>query len=95
MLSFSMLYADNDRDSESILPPRLRDGKKVLNTGGRFIDIVPGLRWQASRKLSAQLRFALPLHEDWNGRRSTNVGQVAPDVTTMFTLSYNFGQIIK
>ena len=93
MLSFSMLYADNDRDTNGILPGRLRDGQKVLNTGGRFIDIVPGLRWQASRKLSAQLRVAVPLHEDWNGERSTNVGQVAPDVTTMVTLSYNFGRI--
>ena len=93
MLSFSFLHADHDRDSKGILPPRLRDGKKVLNTGGQFIDIVPGVRWQASRKLSAQLRFAIPLHEDWNGQRSTNVGQVAPDVTTMFTLSYNIGRI--
>jgi hypothetical protein len=93
MLSFTLLHADHDRDSEGILPPRLRDNKKVLNTGGQFIDVVPGLRWQASRKLSAQLRFAIPVHEDWNGRRSTNVGQVAPDVTYMFTLSYNVGRI--
>jgi len=93
LLSFSLLHADHDRDSDGILPPRLRDGKKVLNTGGQFIDVVPGVRWQASRKLSAQLRFAIPLHEDWNGQRSTNVGQVAPDVTTMFTITYNIGRI--
>jgi len=93
MLSFSLLHAEHDRDSEGIVPPRLRDGKKVLNTGGQFIDIVPGLRWQATRKLSAQLRVAMPIYEDWNGRRQTNVGQVAPDVTTMFTLTYNIGRI--
>jgi len=93
MLSFSLLHAGHDRDSEGTVPARLRDGKEVLNTGGRFIDIVPGLRWQASRKLSVQLRFSVPVYEDWNGRRSTNVGQVAPDVTTMFTLNYNVGQL--
>lgn len=58
-----------------------------------YVKVVPGIRWQASRKLSAQLRFALPVYEDWNGRRETNVGQVAPDVTTMVTLTYNIGQI--
>lgn len=63
----------------------------AFQTGSGAYDIVPGIRWQASRKLSAQLRFAIPVHEDWNGRSSSSVGQVAPDVTTMFTLSYNFG----
>jgi hypothetical protein len=93
MLSLSMLYADNDKDTDGILPARLRDGQKVLNTGGRFIDIVPGLRWQATQKLSTQLRVAIPLYEDWNGERSIDVGQVAPDVTTMVTFTYNFGRI--
>jgi len=91
MLSFSALRAEHDRDSDGIVPARLRNGKKVLNTGGQFIDIVPGLRWQAGRKVSAQLRFSIPVYEDWNGQRSRNVGQVAPDVTTMVTLTYKVG----
>ena len=86
LLSLSLLHAEHDRDFDAILPPRLRDGDTVLNTGGRFIDIVPGVRWQVTRKLSAQLRFAIPIKEDWNGDRATNVGQVAQDLTTMFTL---------
>jgi hypothetical protein len=93
MLSLSLLHAEHDKDSNEILPPKVRDGQEVLNSGGQFIDIVPGLRWQASRKLSAQLRIAIPLYEDWNGDRATGVGQVAPDVTTMFTFSYNIGRI--
>lgn len=93
MLSLSLLHAGHDKDTNEILPVKVRDGQKVLNSGGQFIDIVPGLRWQATRKLSAQLRIAVPLHEDWNGDRETGVGQVAPDVTTMFTFTYNIGRI--
>lgn len=89
LLGMSFLYGERDRDYEFILPGRLRDGAKVLNTGGRFLDIVPGIRVHPNKALAFQLRFAIPVVEDWNGDRSRNVGQVAPDFTTQFTVAYS------
>ena len=87
-LGVSYLYAEHDRDSESILPSRLRDGSRVLNSGGEFVDIVPGFKIKFSKNLSLQANFSLPVVENWNGRRSLNVGQVAQDLTTQFNLIY-------
>jgi len=89
-LSLDYLYGDHDRDSEGILPPRVRDGKKVLNTGGSFLDITPGVTLRPTRKTAAQLRVFIPIHEDWHGERSRNVGQVAPNYTFQATFSYLF-----
>ncbi|MPY87804.1 MAG: hypothetical protein GEU99_07775 [Luteitalea sp.] len=86
--SIDALSAKHDTDSELILPDRLRDGTKVLNTGGRFIDLTPGIRVRAWRDLAVQARFFVPVMEDWNGLRSRNVGQVAPNVTMQLSVAY-------
>jgi len=91
-LGVSYLYAEHDRDSESNVPARLRDGKRVLNTGGEFVDLVPGFKVKFNKSLSLQANFAFPVVEDWNGRQSRNVGQVAQDLTTQFNLVYSSGK---
>ena len=87
-LSASYLAAGKDDDSNTILPPKLRSGSTVLNSGGNFLDIVPGFRWKISNAFTLQARFSFPVYENWNGNRATNVGQVAPDVTTQLALIY-------
>ena len=89
-LSLDFLHGERDRDSEGILPGRLRNGKTVLNTGGDFLDITPGVTVRPTRQTAAQLRVFIPIHEDWNGTRATSVGQVAPDYTIQATFSYLF-----
>lgn len=86
--STSYLYASHDKDSKGILPARLRNGTQVLNTGGDFLDIALGLRWKFSKKFTLQTRLSIPVYENWNGNRATNVGQVAPDLTSQLTLIY-------
>ena len=89
-LSLDYLHGKRDRDSDAILPGKLRNGKTVLNTGGSFLDITPGVTVRPTRQTAAQLRVFIPIHEDWNGTRATNVGQVAPDYTIQATFSYLF-----
>ncbi|MEE8522534.1 MAG: hypothetical protein V3T72_01280, partial [Thermoanaerobaculia bacterium] len=91
-LTFSLDYldAEHDEDGNTFLPVRLRDGTKVLNTGGQFLDFTPGLRLTVSDAFTLHARFFIPVSEDWNGLASRNVGQVAPDLTTQLTLSINF-----
>jgi len=91
-LGMSYLYAEQDRDSESILPGRLRDDSRVLNTGGKFMDIVPGFKLKFNKHLSLQANVAVPIYQDWNGQRSANVGQVAQDLTVQFNLVYTSGK---
>jgi len=88
-ISLDYLHGDHDRDSEGIVPGRLRDGTKVLNTGGEFLDITPGITIRPSRQSALQLRLFFPVFEDWNGDRATNVGQVAPDITYQLTFNYS------
>jgi len=88
LASLDYLFADHDKDSESILPPKLLKGSKVLNTGGQFLDITPGLLLRLTPNFVLQSRFFIPVIEDWNGFRPNNVGQVAPDITFQFTISY-------
>ncbi len=83
------LHSEHDEDSRGILPGRLRDGTTVLNTGGDFLDITPGLRLRLSPRLTIQTRLFVAIIEDWNGFRPANVGQVAPDLTSQFSLSYS------
>ncbi|MBL1277485.1 MAG: transporter [Ectothiorhodospiraceae bacterium] len=83
------LYAERDSDADSILPGKLRDGKTVLNTGGSFVDVVPGVSFQLGGGLQLQASVSIPVYEDWNGKRSANVGQVAPEITSLITLVYN------
>lgn len=92
LLATSLLHAEHDEDNESILPGRLREGSKVLNTGGDFVDLVLGLRVKVLKKLAVQLRFSVPIHENWNGNSATNVGQVAPDLTTQINVVYTGGK---
>jgi len=87
-LSVTYLDSGRDNDSDQILPARLRNGSKVLNTGGNFLDIVPGFRYKFSEEFTLQARFSIPVHESWNGDRSRSVGQVAPDLTSQLTLIY-------
>jgi len=89
-LSLDYLHGDHDNDSEGILPPRLRDGEKVLNTGGDFLDVTPGLLLNLTPRLRAQVRVFIPIHENWHGDASRNVGQVAPDSTWQVTFNYLF-----
>jgi len=88
LLATSVLHAEHDEDSNTMLPPRLREGTKALNSGGDFIDLVAGARVQITRQFSLQLRFSVPIYENWNGDRANNVGQVAPDLTTQIILVY-------
>ena len=87
-LSASYLYAENDKDNNNMLPARLRQGSTVLNTGGNFMDLIPGFRWKFNSSLTLQARFSIPVYEDWNGKKETNVGQVAPDLSSQLTLIY-------
>ncbi|MBP87909.1 MAG: hypothetical protein CMJ64_14495 [Planctomycetaceae bacterium] len=70
------------------LPPRVRDGVLVLNTGGDFLTITPGVSFEILPKTVLQARFLLPIYQNWHGERSRNVGQVAPDFTTQITVSF-------
>ena len=89
-LSLDYLHAEHDTDTQGIVPAKIRSGERVLNTGGTFVDITPGVTVRPTRQTAAQLRVFIPIHEDWNGDRSRNVGQVAPDWTTQLTFSYLF-----
>ncbi len=95
MLSTSYLNAQHDTDSDFILPARVRDGAKVLNTGGEFVDLVPGMRIRLSHRFGIQATVALPIYENWNGNRTQNVGQVAPDWSTQIVLVYDFSKAKK
>lgn len=88
--SLDYLNAENDQDLQMILPARLRDGTKVLNTGGSFLDITPGVTIRPTRQSAVQLRVFIPVYEDWNGDRANNVGQVAPDITYQLTYHHSF-----
>jgi hypothetical protein len=87
-LGMGYLYAGRDKDSEFTLPGKLRDGSTVLNTGGRFVDVVPGLAFHLGNSFQLQASVSIPVYEDWNGKRATNVGQVAPEITSQLTLVY-------
>ena len=89
-LSLDYLHGQRDHDKGGILPPPLRRGTEVLNTGGTFLDITPGITVRPTRKMAAQFRVFIPIHEGWNGSRAANIGQVAPDFTLQATLSYLF-----
>lgn len=88
VVSADYLNGEHDEDNGGILPARLRDGTTVLNTGGEFFDLAPGLRFRVNSQLTLQARMFVAVSEDWNGFRPTNVGQVAPDTTSQFVLSY-------
>ena len=89
-LSLDYLHAERDTDTQGVIPAKNRDGQTVLNTGGTFVDITPGITFRPTRQIATQFRVFIPIHEDWNGDRSINVGQVAPDYTFQLTLSYLF-----
>lgn len=87
-VSATYLAAERDIDSEKMLPARLRNGSEVLNTGGSFLDIAPGFRWRFSKSFTLQTRFSIPVYENWNGKRSRNVGQVTQDLTSLVSIIY-------
>lgn len=88
-LGIGYLYAEKDSDSDMILPAKLRDGSTVLNTGGSFVDVVPGVAFRVGGNVQLQASVSIPVYEDWNGNRATNVGQVAPEITSQLTLVYS------
>ncbi len=88
-LSADFLEGGHDTDGARFLPAQLRNGSTVLNTGGTFLDLTPGIRLRITPDLTTQARFFIPVVEEWNGERSRNVGQVAPDLTIQFGFSYN------
>jgi len=88
-VGISYLNAGYDNDSAAILPARVREGTKVLNTGGQFVDLVPGITYGFGKTYHLQAKFSIPIYENWHGERSRNVGQVAPDLTAQITFVYN------
>ncbi|MEK6236290.1 MAG: hypothetical protein N2C14_16410 [Planctomycetales bacterium] len=89
LLSLDYLYAEHDHVSQvGIIPPRLLRGTTVLNTGGSFLNLSPGFTVRVTDRLVFLGRVMLPVYQNWNGDRSRNVGQVAPDITTQLTISY-------
>jgi hypothetical protein len=88
LLSLDYLYAEHDKAFQTILPPRLLDGVKVLNTGGSFLDLTPGFSVRLTKKATVTARMFLPVAQDWNGDRTRTppVGQVATDITGQITL---------
>jgi hypothetical protein len=87
-LGLGYLNAEKDTDSNMILPGKLRDGTTVLNTGGQFLDVVPGVTFALNKSLRLQASVLIPVYENWNGKRSANVGQVAPEITSQLSLVY-------
>ena len=87
-----VLLVAEERDDlgDLTLPARLRNGSTVLNTGGKFLDLTPGISWQLNPSTILQARLFLSVYQNWNGEASTNVGQVAPDITTQFVISRVF-----
>jgi hypothetical protein len=49
----------------------------------------PSVSFQLKKGVQVQASVPIPVYEDWNGRRTTNVGQVAPEITSQITLVYN------
>lgn len=99
MGSLDFLHAEEDTDPMNTAPPPFHVGNTVINTGGTFLNITPGLRIVAGkrRRTVVQLRFSIPLHEDWNGDASVTAGplmqpagQVAPDLTIQLTVLQTF-----
>ena len=86
--SLTYTTEQHDQDNNGILPPKLRNGTEVINTGGRFLDFTPGVTVALTRTVSLQARFTIPLYQDWNGDRAKGIGQVAQDLTTQVTLIY-------
>ncbi len=81
---------NRDEDPNGLAPGRVREGDVVLNTGGDFTNLTLGVDVNATKTLSFNLSVEYPLDEDWNGRRSTNVGQVAADYTVEAGVSFDF-----
>lgn len=89
LLSLDHLTGGRDTDSQSILPGRIREGTAVLNTGGSFTAVTPGVRMRLAPGTAIQARVFIPVHENWNGQRTSSVGQVAPDLTGQITIVYS------
>ena len=88
-LSLDYLHAEHDSDPRGVIGnPNLHNGDEIVNTGGTFVDLTPGITVRPTPQMALQFRVLIPIHEDWNGDRSKNVGQVAPDWTSQLTFSY-------
>lgn len=99
LLELNGFFAGKDKDKKGLnSPPFLRDGDKVLDTGGNFLNISPGFKVFLRRNVSLDAFVSLPVFEDWNGKKnvtipagtSINLGQVGSDVLFQFRLGYQF-----
>ena len=70
----------------------------MINTGGNFVSLTPGVRVRVGKATSLQLRVQVPVSEDWHGDESITAGpamqpagQVAPDLTWQVSLTHTFG----
>jgi len=88
LMSLDYLSAFHDSDFGLTLPARVRDGVRVLNTGGEFLSLTPGVSFEFIQDVVIQTRFFLPVYQNWHGERSRDVGQVSPDFSTQVTVSY-------
>lgn len=90
LIGFGYLHQDHDRDRGSNIPARMTSGKKVLNTGGDFLNFEPGMRFHVTENLSIDAQVGIPVFEDWNGDRNPPdgppIGQVRPDAIFNLTL---------
>lgn len=90
--SFDYTFAQHDHTVSGVLPAKLVDGTRVINTGGRFLDMTPGLRVYLWGGLSLQARFSVPIYQYWNGDAAKGIGQVAQGLTTQVSLIYTQGK---
>ncbi len=90
--SFDYAFLQHDQDAGGLLPPKLREGTQVINTGGRFLAIAPGLQVYLGGGVTLQARFEVPIYQSWNGDRAKGIGQVAQDLTTLVSFVYTAGK---
>ena len=93
--SLAFNHAGHDRTQGTDVPPRLLDGETVLNTGGTWLDFVPGIRLNLLKQWFIQTAFQIPLYENWHGERSTNVGQVRPDFRWQLSFGFRLSPEVK
>lgn len=82
-------FVGHDRTRGADVPGRLKDGETVLNTGGKWVDFLPGVRVNLPGNWFVQGRVHIPVYEDWNGNRATNVGQVRPGKRLQLTVGFD------
>ncbi|MDX1636604.1 MAG: transporter [Balneolaceae bacterium] len=65
-----------------------RNGQALPNTGGKWINLEPGLRYQLTQGLSAKVSGKIPVYQYLNGTQPTTA------YSASISLFYNFGKRI-